>query len=134
MKKLLRAFLVNLAALWATSQILPGLVITSGIQGLAIGAAAFMVINLVLVPLLKVVLLPLNLLTMGVFTWVANVVALYIMVTLLPYFKIMPFQFDGANLGLVIIPSFYLSTIYVVVVASLLIGTIIHFVHWLFER
>ena len=66
MKAILRNFLINLGALWVTSQAIPALSIDGGIKGLAVGALAFMGANIILVPLIKILLLPLNLLTLGI--------------------------------------------------------------------
>ncbi len=131
MKAILRYFLINLGALWITTQILPGLTYTGGLKILFIGAVVFTVINFILVPLLKVLLLPLNLLTLGIFAWVTNVLALYALTTLIPSFKLMPYHYPGFDISGLIIPSIYLSTLWVAIIASLMIGALSHFLHWL---
>lgn len=131
MKTLLRYFLINLTSLWVTTKIIPGLIYTGGIKSLLVGAAAFMVINMILVPLLKILLLPLNLLTLGLFAWITNVLALYALTTIVSDFQLIPYNFPGATIGGVIIPPLELTTFWVAVVASLLIGLITHFLQWL---
>lgn len=131
MKTPLRYFLINLIALWMTTEIIKGLVYTGGLQTLLLGAAVFMVINFLLVPLLKVLLLPLNLLTLGVFAWVTNVLALYALITIYPEFKLVPYTFPGLEYAGFTIPAFELSSLWVAIVASLLIGVFAHFLHWL---
>lgn len=133
MKTLIRAYLINTGALWVTTRLLPAFVISGGAKGWLIGGLAFMVLNIVLVPFLKILLLPLNLLTLGVFAWLSNVLALYFLATVLPDFKILPYNFPGMNLGGIIIPAFALSAFMVAVAASFLIGFIIHFAHWLIK-
>src|SRR3989344_4524536 len=129
MKKILRFFLINLASLWVTTEIISGLTYTGGIKSLIIGALAFMVINLILVPLLKILLLPLNLLTLGLFAWITNVLALYALTTV-SNFQLVPFTFAGVNYYGFEIPSYDLSPFLVAVVASFLIGVITHFLQW----
>lgn len=131
MKKILRRFLISLGALWITSQTFPALAIKGGIEGFVISALAFMAVDLILVPLLKVLFLPLNLLTLGVFSWLSNVVALYFLVSALPFLKILPYYFAGADLGVLILPATELTAFYSVLVASFLIGSIIHLMNWL---
>lgn len=133
MKSLLRNMLINTGCLWLTSQVIPGLIIENGIRGLLIGAFAFMIINILLVPLIKILLLPLNLLTLGIFAWLTNVLALYFLVAIVPAIKIVPYYFTGANWGGLIIPAASLSTFQVTVIASLLMGLIIHFIYWLLK-
>lgn len=131
MKRILRYFLINLTSLWITTLIIPGLTYTGGVKSLIIGGMAFMAINLVLVPLLKVLLLPLNLLTLGLFAWITNVLALYALTTIISDFRLVPYAFSGFNYNGITIPSYELSSFMVAVVASLLIGLITNFLQWL---
>lgn len=130
MKTLLRYFLINLASLLAATQLIPGLTYTGGIKSLMIGAAAFMLINLLLVPILKILFLPLNLLTLGIFSWLINVLGLYVLTTV-SSFVLVPYNFSGMNLGTIIIPPMELTTFWVAVAASFLIGVITNFLQWL---
>lgn len=118
-------------SLWATTQILPGLSFDGGFKSLALGAAVFMIINWSVIPLLKVMFLPLNLLTLGIFGWAVNVLALYFLTTILPAFRLLPFDFPGANFGILIIPPLSLSLLQVAILASFLVGLMSHFLQWL---
>lgn len=131
MKTLLRYFLINLASLWLTTRIIPGLGYFGGIKSLLVGGLVFTLINLLLVPLLKVLFLPLNLLTLGLFAWITNVLALYALVTLVSDFSLIPYTFPGVSYDGFIIPSYDLSPFMVAIVASFLIGIITHFLQWL---
>lgn len=131
MKTLLRYFLINLTSLWITTKIVSGLTYTGGFKTLLIGGLAFAVINVVLVPLLKVLLLPLNLFTLGLFAWLTNVLALYALTTVVSGFHLVPYKFPGLLYNGFIIPPTDLSTFWVAVLASLLIGIITHILQWL---
>src|SRR3972149_5025019 len=131
MKTLLRYFLINLVSLWVTTIIVPGLTYTGGIKSLFLGAAAFMLINLILVPLIKVLLLPLNLLTLGLFAWITNVLALYALTTVVTDFQLESFAFEGINLNGFVIPVYDLSPFLVAVLGSFLICIITHLLPWL---
>ena len=133
MKALLRSFAFNGGALWITASILPGLIITGGLKGLMISTLALMVINFLLVPLIKILLLPLNLLTLGIFAWLTNVLALYFLTAVVPSIKIMPFVYAGANYSGFIIPAMTLNSLQVTILASLLIGLVSHFLYWLMK-
>lgn len=131
MKTLLRYYLINLGALWVTSQIVPGFILDGGITTLLKAAVVFTAINLILVPVLKILLLPLNLLTLGLFAWVVNVLALYVLVRLVPSLHLTPFYFSGYQLGGFIIPSSDLSAFWTAIFSALVIGIVTHFFHWL---
>lgn len=131
MKTILRHFLINLVALLVATRLIPGLTYSGGVKSLLIGALVFMVINIILVPFLKIMLLPLNLLTLGLFAWVANVLALYVLTSIVSDFQLIAYFFPGVSVGGVMIPAMDLSPFWVAVLASLLIGMITHFLQWL---
>lgn len=133
MKKILRNFLVNLGAIWVTMQIIPSIAFNNGIKGLAISALAFMIANILLIPLIRILLLPLNLLTLGLFAWLSNIIALYILVTNLPYLSITPYNFQGISFGSFALSPFPLSTFQTALLASLVIAIVIHFTSWLIK-
>jgi len=131
MKTILRYFLINLVSLWITTRIIPGLTYSGGIKSLALGGLAFMLINLILVPILKILLLPLNLLTLGLFAWITNVLALYALTTVISDFQLIPFTFSGFNYNGFMLPQYELSPFLVAIAASFLIGIITQFLQWL---
>ena len=128
---MLRYFLINVVSLYATTEIVKGLSYSGGIQTLLMGGLAFTGINLVLIPLLKLLLLPLNLLTLGFFAWATNVLALFALTNIVPAFKLIPYDFPGFSYQGFSLPPAHLSTIWVAILASLLIGLTVHFLHWL---
>lgn len=131
MKTLLRYFLINLVSLYTATRLFPGLTYTGGFKSLIIGAFVFMLINWILVPLLKILFLPLNLLTVGLFAWLINVLALYALTTIVSDFELLPFSFNGFYTSGFTIPPMELSSFWVAVLASLIIGVITHFLQWL---
>lgn len=131
MKTLLRYFLINLVSLWAATRIIPGLTYTGGVKSLTLGGLAFMAINFLLVPLLKILFLPLNLLTLGLFAWIINVLALYALTTIVSDFQLVPYNFPGYVYNGFRLPPYDLSPFLVAVIASFLIGLITHFLQWL---
>lgn len=133
MKSVIRHYLINLGALWTVTQILPSISVVGGPKGLLIGALAFMIANILLVPLLKILLLPLNLLTLGLFAWLSNVLALYLLVNVIPYFKVATYNFSGIFWQGFSIPSVELSVFQVVIIASFILGFIINFINWLIK-
>lgn len=131
MKKLLRYFLINTVSLLAATHYVPGLLYSGGVRTLVIGGFAFTVINFLLVPMLKILFLPLNLLTLGLFSWLINVLALYALTTVVSGFYLVPYTFEGFVYNGFSIPAVDLNTFMVAVVASFVIGFVTHFLQWL---
>jgi putative membrane protein len=132
-KKYLRLFLINLASLWLISQILAGVSWEGRGETLTLAALSLTLINLVIKPLIKVLLLPINLLTLGAFRWLVNVIALYLVTLIIPQFKVESFVFPGFSWEGFVIPSFPLGTFWVFVIASFLISLITSFLLWLIK-
>lgn len=131
MRKLIRSFLVTIGALWLATQVLPSFTYEGGFRTLLLGSLLFMFINIMIVPLIKILLLPINLITLGLFSWVANVVALYFLTVIMPEFKLAPYFFSGFAINGFVIPPIQLNTLYVAIVASFLVGFITQTSKWL---
>lgn len=133
MKKILRSLVINLAALTLVSQAITGFKISGGYQGLLLTAAILVGINLAIKPLIKLLLLPINLITLGAFRWVANVFSLYLTTLLVPYLEIFSFTFPGFSYQGFVIPTVYLAKIWVLIISSFLISLLTTFLFWLFK-
>lgn len=70
--------LVNAAALWVATRIVPGVTFTGGVLAFLAVALVFGVINATLRPITKVLTFPLILLTLGLFALVVNGLMLWL--------------------------------------------------------
>jgi putative membrane protein len=131
MKTLLRHFLMNFVALYITTTLVPGFSYIGGAKTLLIGSVVLMFINMMIIPLLKIMFLPLNVLTLGLFTWVINVVGLYLLTTFVREFKMMPYFFPGMDFNSFMIPGYSLNVLQVAILSAFLVGLISHFLQWL---
>lgn len=103
-------WLVNAAALYLTALLLPGIRLR-GVVATLIAAAVLGVVNAVLRPLLLLLSLPLNLVTLGLFTFVVNALMLLLTAALVPGFEVRGFW--SAFLGALVLGviSFLLSRV-----------------------
>lgn len=134
MKRYLRLFLINLAGLWLTTRFLAGVSFSGGFQTLALATLALTFINLLVKPLLKVLLLPINLITLGAFRWLINVLSLYLVTIFVPQFKIEAFTLTGFNYNGFIIPTINLSVFWAFVATSLMISLTTTLLLWLVKK
>ena len=75
-RRLLAKILVSALALWAADYLLAGFGVTGGIKGYLIAGVVLGLLNALVRPILKLVTLPLVLLTFGLFTIIINAVLL----------------------------------------------------------
>ena len=103
-----RTVSINLLGIYLASQILSGIIVyVGGAQTLLMAALVIAGVNLFVRPIINLLLLPINLITLGMFRWVSNLVTLFLVTRLISNLQIRPFDYAGANLGFL---SFHLFT------------------------
>lgn len=131
MKSLLRSFIINLAALQMAVILLPGMTNTGGFKTLAWAVLVLAIMNLLVRPIISLLLLPINLLTLGAFRWLINVAVLFLLTLIVAELKITEFAFPGLSFKGFVIPSMQISNFLSLVLASATISLINSFLFWL---
>lgn len=131
MKSLIRSFLINALSLWSVSQIATGIAFLRGYETLALAAVVLATFNLLVKPLINILLLPINILTLGTLRWLVNVFTLFLVTLIVPDFKISGFHFVGFSYQGIVVPSVDLGTVGAFVAFSLLLSFISGFLFWL---
>lgn len=127
MKRLLRSFVIHFFAIWFIARNVGGIDYQNNVQYLALGALALMVADMLLKPLINLLLLPFNLVTLGLFRWISGVVTFYVATTLVRGFSIVAFTYPGIHSNLFIIPSLSFSAFGAFIVVSFLVSFITSF-------
>jgi len=134
MKHLIRVFLFNVFALWLTSEIFPSLVIPGGWQTILFAGFVLSILMLIVAPILKILFIPINILTFGLLSWLINVIVIYLLTVFVPEIQVQPSAFNGITWAGFVIPSFQLSYFLALVVVSLCISTITDILHYVSEE
>lgn len=100
--------IINAIAFFVTSYIVPGMAI-SGWQSLIVVAVVWGVLSLFIKPVLILLTLPINILTLGLFTFFINALLLMIVDKIVPGFEI-------ASFGTALVASVILALIHVFLV------------------
>jgi len=90
MRDFLRQSLLNSFSLYLVAAVYPGLIIPQNLWQLLWIGLAFTLLNFLAKPVLKLILLPLNLITLGLLSWLVQVLVLVIAVRLLPTLQVVP--------------------------------------------
>jgi putative membrane protein len=131
MKWLLRAIFLNGLILYLAVLIYPGMSIDTGVITLLVAAASLTVLNKIVKPLIKLLLLPINLVTMGLFGWVVNVLSLFLLTYFVNGFSIYAFYFNGWSYQGFVIPAMQISILYSFILGSIVLSLVSNLVYWL---
>lgn len=133
MKSLVRSFLFNFFALWLISQIASGMFFSKSYETMAFTAAALGLFNLFIRPLINILLLPINILTLGTLRWLVNVVTLYLVTLAVPGFKILGFHFAGLTYQGIIFPPLDFGIIGGFIAFAMVLSFVTGFLFWLIK-
>lgn len=131
MKTILKALFLNALVLYIATLVYPGLVYDQTLKTLVLAAVTFTILNRFVKPILKLLLLPINLITLGIFRWVVNVSSLFILTTLINGYSVNPYQFPGLVYQGFIAPPLYFNLLFSFILASFTISLINAAMRWL---
>lgn len=131
MKSLLRSLFVNALVLYFAILVYPGIVYNGQLKTLLLAALTLTLLNNFIKPVIKLLLLPINLITLNLFGWVANVITLFLVTVLVSGFEVVPFHFEGITTNGFVVPSMDLSLVISFILGSLLISLAAALIGWL---
>gem|GEM_PF-152389 len=134
MKVFLRHILINLGALYLVDQIYPGFTIQTGISIFLTAAVVWFFLNKIVKPIIKLLLLPINLITMGFFSWAVSVLTLFLLKTVVVGVSISSYDFPGFSSQGFSIPSFYINLFFSYLVISILLNLVQSSINWLIKE
>jgi len=113
---------------------IPGVKITGGMPAYIIGGAVLSLLFVTLKPVLGIITLPLNFVTLGAFSFFVNVIILYLFTLLVSNISIAAFKFSGLEYAGFIIPEFYANKLFAFLAASFFLSVIFTFLSWLIKE
>ena len=129
MKYFIRSWLFQVFALWLVSEIIPALVIVGSWQTILIAGFVLSLLMLFIRPLLKILFIPINLLTLGLLSWIINAIVLYLLTVLVPSVEIRAWTFPGYTGYGFGIPSVYINYYLALIISSVSITAISNLLH-----
>lgn len=134
MKGILKRTVFNAISLFILSQVISGVKISGGIQTLLFAGFVLSLLFILLKPILNIFSLPLNVVTLGLFSFITNAVLLYLLTVFVPNIIISSFTFNGFSFSGFIIPKIQFNTVYAFIVSAALLSLIINFFNWLIKK
>lgn len=134
MRKLIINILATAASFYVAQYFLPGGVhLQNTWSAYLVASLVFVIFNFVLAPIIKLLLLPINLLTLGLFRWLTNVLVLYLFDLLYDGISIVSFNYPGYASSLISLPATHLALFWVLVISSLLMSLTYSLISGLFR-
>ena len=134
MKAFLRNILFNSFSIFVISQVLSGVHVSGGFPTYIFGGIALTLLLTILKPVLNVIAIPLNLITLGMFSFLVNVIIFYLLTVFVMDITISAFTFQGASYAGFIIPKLHFNILFAFVLTSFLQSVIVSFLAWLIEK
>ena len=133
MRGILKGFIISTGSLYIVSQAVAGMIFAEGVYTLLLAGFVLMLANLIIKPVLNILLLPLNLITLGLFKWVTYAITFYLVTLVVPGFKITEFIFKAYSSYWFNIPGITLHGVFAFVAFAFLISFVSSILHWIFK-
>lgn len=131
MKRLLRAYAISLLSLYLVKEITQGMIFGKGVETFLLTSLGLTAVHLLAKPVINILILPLNLVTFGLFRWLSSAIALYLVTLIVKDFRIERFFFPGFSSKWFDIPELNLQRIAALIAFSFLLSLSTSFVYWL---
>lgn len=133
MKRILRHYIIDTFSLFVVSKIAGGMVFAQGWPDLFLAGVGLTIVSLLAKPIISILLLPLNLLTFGLFRWVSSAITLYLVTLIVPGFAIQGFYFAGLTTKWFDIPSLGFTGIAAFIAFSFVLSFFSSIIYWIIK-
>lgn len=134
MKTIIRSTAVYSLALFLLDYVNDGLRVQGGFTAYIFGGLALCLLFMVLKPILNIFSLPLNLITLGMFSFLTNTIILYLATVFVPQIKVSSFVFQGVSVAGFIVPQISFNTFFAFVISAFLLSIVVGVIEWLIKR
>ncbi len=122
MKTILRAIFLNLVTLYMVALFYTGLAIENKLATFLWASVVWTLLNKIVKPIIKLLLLPINLITLGLFSWVVNVITLFLLTYFIKGVSILAYSFPGFSYQGFIIPQMHFNLFISYILTSLVLS------------
>lgn len=131
MKSIFRLYLIETFSLYLISSTISGITLENGLVTLLLAGLGLTAASSIAKPLINLLLLPLNLMTFGLFRFISSAIAIYLVTLVVPGFKFNGFYFAGFTSDWFDLPQISFTGILAFIAFSLVFSLLTTFLHWL---
>lgn len=133
MKARLKEICINFLALFLLAEMTKGISYANSPLTLFWAAFSLYLLNWLVKPLLNLLLMPINLVTLGALKWLINAVVFFLVTLFVANFKITNFTFPGISISGFVIPSVTITFFWALILISFMFEIIVSAINWLFN-
>lgn len=131
MRRIVKNIVFNSISLFVLSEIIGGVKVTGGYQTVLAAGLILTILNMIVKPIINIFSLPLNMVTLGLFSFITNAILLYLLTIFAPNISVSAFTFNGFSSGGFIIPVIKFNTFFAFIVSAAVLALVINFFKWL---
>lgn len=130
MRWLIREWFLYLASLFVLDYFFTWILISNR-ESLLAAATLLFLLNTIGKPILKILWLPINIITLGLFSWVLNIIVILIVILLIPGFHMSAFELPAFTIWRFAVPEIHLKLFWTYFVFSFILSWMVGFLRWL---
>lgn len=131
MKTLLKKYFVITVSLFILTQVVPAVMLKAGWKNLFYSSFILTILYYIGRPIANIIMLPINILTLNLASWVINILTFYVWTLLVSELKVEQWKFSGVNWGPISFSSYDFASWQVIILASIFLTVIIQFIDWI---
>ncbi len=131
MKTLIRNIAIYTYILFVLPNVIPGVHIDGGFASLLTGGVALALMLLFVRPILNLISIPANFLTLGLFSLVVNVIILYLLTIFVTDVRIVSFTYPRTGGFGFVIPQISFNTFFAYLYTAFILSCIEKFINWM---
>lgn len=115
-------------------QYLPTLELTLGFENLLLAGVVLTALDTFLKPILKTIMLPVNVVTFGLLSWLAAVVVFWLTTVIIKGLVVVPYTTPQITTDFIIIPQYQIEGVVGYVVTGLVVVILQRFITFVFKK
>ncbi|MBI2442446.1 MAG: phage holin family protein [Candidatus Levybacteria bacterium] len=131
MKSLIRNTVFYAISLFLLELVVAGVTIQGGVGTMIFGGLVLTLLFMFIKPVLSIITFPLNIITLGIFSWLVNIFLLYLLTVFIPSIKIQAFVLTGTSFAGFVIPRMSINIFFAFLISAFIVYAVTSVLAWL---
>ncbi|MBI3379180.1 phage holin family protein [Candidatus Gottesmanbacteria bacterium] len=133
MKFILKKYLLAIASIFILTQLVSSFSLSGSWQGFFYAAFIWLLLQYIVKPILNIIMLPINLITLNMSSWIIQIAIFYMWTIITPQVKISDWHFSGIHIGPITLSSLNLVKWQITILLAILSVLINKLLGWVFK-